>query len=187
MFINRIPRKLIFGDTQFNVLDSGVHCIAVLPDGTLASGSGSLTIRIWDVATGLVIKTFDESEASEGRLVVLPDGALATVFQEPKTANGFSFGESIKIRDQATGQTLKILSGGADEEYIDDIHSLAVLPNGKIASGSDDGLVTIWDVETGLRVKSFNAHSGRVRTLVALPDGGLACGCGDRGIIIFEL
>lgn len=56
-------------------------CLAVLPDGTLASGSQDRTIRIWNPRTGAHLRTLrghSSRTGSVGSLSVLPDGTLAS-------------------------------------------------------------------------------------------------------------
>jgi len=65
------------------------------------------------------------------------------------------------------------------------VGALAVLADGRLASGSHDGMVRLWDVMGGrscVGVLSPGSHAGAVLTLAALPDGRLAAGTGDGGI-----
>ena len=49
---NRSINKVLNGHTD------GVYSLTVLQDGTLASGSGDGTIRLWDTKTGQSTKVF---------------------------------------------------------------------------------------------------------------------------------
>jgi WD40 repeat protein len=52
------------------------------------------------------------------------------------------------------------------------ILSIALSPNGgKIASGSQDGTVKIWDTKTGQELHSIRAHENNVRSVAFSPDG----------------
>ena len=45
-------------------------------------------------------------------------------------------------------------------------------PNGnRIASGSSDGTVQVWDATTGQHIFTYRGHSGSVNTVAWSPDG----------------
>jgi WD40 repeat protein len=66
---------------------------------------------------------------------------------------------------------LKLLSG-----HTNSVLSLAVLPDGSLASGSDDTKIKIWDTMKGIEIKTLNGHTSSVLSLAVLPDGSLASG-----------
>ena len=51
---------------------------------------------------------------------------------------------------------------------------LAVLPDGTLASGSEDGTIKLW--RSGQCTQTLEGHSGLVNCLAVLPDGTLASG-----------
>lgn len=60
-----------------NLADSGVKCLAALGNGLLASGCKDGGIRVWDVASGKCLTTFQEpANESVTSLVALSDGLL---------------------------------------------------------------------------------------------------------------
>ena len=61
----------------------------------------------------------------------------------------------------------------------------AVLPGGKLASGSADTTVRVWDLATGVCLLSL-AHTSSVSSLAVLPDGKLASGSLDGMVRIWE-
>lgn len=63
--------------------------------------------------------------------------------------------------------------------------SLAVLPDGRLASGSFDKTIRIWDLVTGSS-EILEGHISPVKALAVLPDGRLASGPVDRTILIWE-
>ncbi len=75
-----------------------VRSLAVLQDGSLASGSYDNTIRIWDTKTSQSIKLLNGHSYSVYSLAVLKDGSLASG----------SGDKTIRIWDTKTGQSIKV-------------------------------------------------------------------------------
>ncbi len=69
---------------------------------------------------------------------------------------------------------IKTLTGHTDR-----VRSLAVLPDGSLASCSDDKTIKIWDTIKGIEIKTLTGHTDRVRSLAVLPDGSLASASGS--------
>jgi WD40 repeat protein len=66
------------------------------------------------------------------------------------------------------------------------IRALCVLPDGRLASGSHDG-IRLWDVTTGAETARLEGHSGGVRALCVLPDGRLTAGSYDGTIRLWDV
>jgi NB-ARC domain/TIR domain/APAF-1 helical domain/WD domain, G-beta repeat len=56
------------------------------------------------------------------------------------------------------------------------VTTLCVLPDGRLASGSYDRKVLLWDLATGAEAGRLDGHSNSVAALCVLPDGRLASG-----------
>ena len=67
------------------------------------------------------------------------------------------------------------------------VTALAVLPEGRIASGSTYGTIMIWDVESGDDIATLRGDYNPVRALLVLPDEKLASIHGSRNINIWNL
>jgi len=124
----RRKRVLFHGDR--------VTRVALSPDGSKAASIGhDGLLKLWDIGSGETIATY-ASEAAEFSL----DGrVLATTGAGEEVT-------SIILRDVESGDRLRVLSGG----HIRRVTALAFSPGGRrLASGGSDGLVTVWDPETG--------------------------------------
>jgi WD40 repeat protein len=148
-----------------------VYSLALLPDGTLASGSWDKTIKIWNPSTGDCLRTLAGHAYHVYSLAFLPNGTLASGSQD----------YTIKIWNPSTGDCLRTLSG---HSY--GVSSLAVLPDGTLASGSDDNTIKIWNPSTGDCLRTLFGHSDCVYSLAFLPDGTLASGSWDKTIKIWN-
>jgi WD40 repeat protein len=67
------------------------------------------------------------------------------------------------------GIEIKTLSG-----HTSSVLSLAVLPDGSLASCSYDTKIKIWDTMKGIEIKTLSGHTSYVRSLAVLPDGFFA-------------
>ena len=55
-----------------------------------------------------------------------------------------------------------------------------MLPDGRGAlSGSEDGTVLLWDLETGAELRRFEGHQSSVSSVAVLPDGRRALSAGN--------
>ena len=71
---------------------------------------------------------------------------------------------------------------GTLEGHENVVNALAVLPGGRLASGSRDKTVRLWDLETRGCLRTLQ-HDYEVLALAAFDDGRLASGCGYSVII----
>jgi|GEM_PF-4008310 len=179
--------------------------VIVTPDGkTLISVGNDNSVRLWDVATGKLLKTLEGHTGWVGSVLVTPDGTQAI------TAGGDNIirvwdlktqkevkkleGHTVAIRGlalTADGQTL--ISGSSDKtcrawdlttgkqirKYGDEkasVESVGVTPNGKyVLAGNDKGIISVFDAKTGDVVNTYEKHEGTmVYTIIVAPDGKTA-------------
>ena len=69
------------------------------------------------------------------------------------------------------------------EGHTSSITALCVLPDGRLASGSNDDMILVWDVTTGDRSARLDVHSDAVTALCVLRDGRLALAAEDDDTI----
>ena len=140
------------------------------PDGSaLAAGLGELSfehpdtqsIGLWNVHAGNYVSTFVTSMISSN-LVFSPDGKMLVCAAVDRYDN-----RSICLWDIATGSSIS--PSGWLSGHTGSIRYLAFSPDGRtLASGSQDGTVLLWDVDT---MGKKNPPSSRV----AIPGGAEGC------------
>jgi hypothetical protein len=95
---------------------------------------------------------------------------------KPRYSRGSSWGfwEQLHQERSTAEDKRQLHSSLLLEGHSDWVRALAVLPDGRLASGSDDGTIKIWVPETGAYDATLQGHSSWVYALVVLPDGRLA-------------
>lgn len=72
--------------------------------------------------------------------------------------------------------------------HLEDVYGVSLSPDGKrVASGSKDKTVKVWDAETGVHVRTITGHAAYVTSVVYSPDGKrIASGGDDKTIRIWD-
>ncbi len=165
-------RNLI-GDTN----GYSVNSLDFSPDGTLlASGLGrrlhyfwktDLTIRLWDLPTGLELSSFSAPADRVNSVAFSPDGMLL---------GSGSWDSIIRLWDVSTAEEVDRFIG-----HTSAIHSVAFSSDGTLlASASEDHTVRLWGVHTGVEEQNFIGHTDQVNSVAFSPKGDLlASGAGS--------
>jgi WD40 repeat protein len=159
----------------------GIFGIGFSRDGrTLVTGNFNGSVKLWDVASGQLLRTLD------GHTDVVYKGVFS---HDEKILASCSRDGKIKLWDPATGRELRTLTGHARP-----IKAVAFSPNGKmLASVSNDGTLRLWDVASGSEQKSFVHTRSKevddsVYSVVFISHGKIiAAGNGDGTISYWDL
>jgi WD40 repeat protein/serine/threonine protein kinase len=155
--------------------EGAVFCAVFSPDGKrIASSGGEGMIRLWDAATGQLLRKIPAHDD-----VV---HSIAYSLDEQYIASGCKDG-TVKLWDADTGRALRTFTGHVE------VHSVAFSPDGRhLASGGgtdagESGEVNIWEVATGKKALSLSSPPPKVWCVRFSPDGGrLAAGGGGPEI-----
>ena len=134
--------------------------VAFSPDGKqiLSGGLRDLNIKLWDAASGRVIRTFAGHKGIVYSIAFSPDQRQVLSGSNDKT---------VKLWDVETGQEIRTFSG-----HKSGVTSVAFSPDQRqVLSGSNDKTVKLWDVETGQEIKTFSGHTDDVNSVAFSSDG----------------
>jgi WD40 repeat protein len=129
--------------------------LAFSPDKTLlASSSLDQTIKIWNVANGMLLASFNSGRVTS--LAFSPDGSrLASGSRLHQWADGATSPKGIQIWNVATQNLLYTLDAGL-------VNDLAFSPDGRsLAAGAQN--TTLWDLATATQRYTFD--SGELNAL----------------------
>jgi len=159
--------------------DSALY-VAFSPDGKLLAsvpGDDPGPVRLYDAATGELLRVLEPSPRTAHEVVFSPDGDMVA------SRIGLSDGV-VRLWNVATGQVVRDLPGAGTT------NSLAMSPDGRFvaAAGPFHGnVVDVWEVASGQKILTLE-HSASLRGVAFSPDGKMLASTGyDKVAVIWDL
>jgi WD40 repeat protein/DNA-binding SARP family transcriptional activator len=158
--------------------------VALSPDhGLLYVGTYEPALDVYDVATGALLRSraLGPELAPRGAasqhpgetLEVSPDGATVAV-------NGAI---DVMLLDAATLTDRRLVGHTGLVQAVQFSHD-----GTRLASGSDDSTIIVWDVATASKVEQLTGHTGPVRSVAFAPDDTTLYSAGeDRQLLVWDL
>lgn len=149
--------------------------IANINTGGDFSGGMISQLAIWDLATGMRIRSLELRTGEISAVAVFPDGKRVITTSKDKTP---------QIWDLKTGGCVEGPRGHTD--WITDIK---IFTSGKYAiSASYDKIVRVWDLDTHMEVTTLKGHNDTVTAVALFPDERRAISASeDKTLKIWDL
>lgn len=134
--------------------------------------AASNTVKIWDLTQESNLQSIYNQVKTPQRLMLSPDGRYAV------QRNGLG----ITLWEVNTGRQIRLLTGNSDWNVF------TIDPQGKyICSGTSDGLVQLWDSQTGTLARTCDGHTDAITSVSLSPDGTyLVSGSRDKTIKVWD-
>jgi WD40 repeat protein len=138
----------------------------------LLSGSGDHNIKIWNVNSGLLLKTFSQHLTITRDTKFTPDGESVISAENEHI---------VYWRNVVIGNTGKLLFLGHTKNILSiDIDKT----NNTVISGSADATIKLWDANTGVEMKTLDHHNGTVYEVEFSPLGHQFASCSSDSTIL---
>ena len=151
---------------------------AFSPDGAWLAVSGMQPIKLWNVASRQVVRTFEaQADNVSFSIAFSPDGTMLA---------DSGHGGRIRLWNVVSGQVARTLTHG--NGTLKDVHDIAFSPDGKLlVSAGIDYTVRLWDVASGQALHTM-WHSDGLYGVTFSPDGNLVASAScDRTVKLWDV
>jgi len=165
---------------------ASVFSVCFGPDGRFAMSGGTDSLyqngvlKLWDIATGGCLRTFQQDDNKNSSVRFSSDGQSVL----SGGGNDPSKDYALRLWDVATGRCLRRFPG-----HTAWVTSVCFSPDGRWAlSGSRDSTLRLWDALTGKCLRTLLGHTGGVSSACFSPDGcWVLSASSDQSVRLWEV
>lgn len=121
------------------------------------SASSDRTLKLWETATGRLVRTLEGHDAQVTAAAFSSDGITAVSGGEDK---------SVILWEVLTGKILKKFEGSENG-----ISSVCFSPDGKEIAASEGYNIRIWNINSGELIRTLTGHTSTISKISFSPDG----------------
>lgn len=145
--------QTITAQVDFLILSS----VAMSADGKYAvsGGSGRPRVQLWDLESGICLKSFEGHEKQVNAVCLSHDGRVILSGAQDKT---------LRVWDVQTGQCVRVF------EFESSVYSLSLSPDDRHVLVGVNNTPELWDIATGVCVRTFEGHTKAVLAVTFATD-----------------
>lgn len=158
--------------------------VVISHDGKyIASGGSNKTVKIWNLQTGELINNLWERADPINCVAFSNDSKILACGGTNKYKNGENKATITYLWNPETEELIGKLCGHSKR-----VNCIAFSPNNQIvATGSYDGTIKVWDINTQELLYTLTEHTSYVADLLILPDSQTLISSGGGGIKFWDL
>ena len=152
-----------------------IHGFKISPDYRyIVSASADHTVRMWEVSTGKVMRTFEGHTKAVRDVDIIPGFNLS---DENRLIVSASSDKTLRMWDARSDSSKRTLKGHTDVVY-----SCAFSPDGNnIISSSEDTTIRLWSAHEGHVIFVYKGHTSAIMSARYSPGGRYIVSCSDYG------
>ena len=167
-----------------NGLSSRIVSLELLSPSMLASGAYDGTLSVWNLTAGVCMRQMEAGSGPVLALESLSRWTVASACGEDERSPTASAPGTIHVWHWPSGDRVRTCKG-----HTANVWSLEPLPFNRLASGSFDTHVRVWNLTSpsGECLRTLVGHTSAVLSLRALPGDMLASGGSDQVVRVWNL
>lgn len=163
---------------KFTGHEGPVYGLAVMPDGKrlVSIADKDLAVKVWDLETKTLISSLAPNSAHVNAVAVSPDQRYIVTGGNDGITRFWDVDRGINLRTLEIPHSIYSLLISPDNRYMlcgSKLEPLSTKP----------GLVTVWDFELGILLKTLEGHKGHVTALAMTADSRFILSGGQDGVV----